>query len=198
MSCLKTFAGALTLVLLASCGSSAQNAAPEASSVSRAIATTAGPTTSSAATLPTPTAPPTTAAPTTTTISRQDLEKVVRQAHAEYWVAQLRCIGAPVTCDPTTFAPANSPLATRLLQSTKELAEKKWIVRQNESDPATAIVESIVSNDKRMVATLMECEWDSAVTLEPMLARMVRTSSWTTASRRMRTPSPWFSLRGDD
>lgn len=167
MSTFKTFAGALTLVLLASCGGSAKKAAPATSPASLAIATTAAPTTAAVTTVPAPTVAPTTAVPTTTTISLKNLEKVVRQAHSEYWVAQLRCIGAPVTCDPTTFTPANSAVGTRLVQSAKELAEKQWIVRQNEIDPATAVVESIAFDDKRTVATLKECEWDSAVTLRP-------------------------------
>ena len=168
MSRLKTFAGALTLVLLASCGSSAQKAAPVASSVSLAIATTAAPTTAApSTTLLAPTSPPTTAVPTTTTMSLQDLEKVVRQAHADYWVAALRCIGAPGSCDPTTFSAADSPLRSKLLESTKELVEKNWIARKNESDPATAVFESIVFNDKRTVATLKECEWDTGIAIQP-------------------------------
>ena len=165
---LKTFAGALTLVLLASCGGSAKKAAPVAPPVSLAIATTGAPTTAAPpTTLPAGTAPPTTAVPTMTTMSLQNLEKVVRQAHADYWVAALRCIGAPGACDPTTFTAADSPLRAKLFESSKELTEKKWIARQNESDPASAVVESIVFNDKRTVATLKECEWDTGIAVQP-------------------------------
>lgn len=164
---LKTFAGALTLVLLASCGGSAKKAAPVAPPVSLAIATTGAPTTAAPPTLPAGTAPPTTAVPTTTTMSLQNLEKVVRQAHADYWVAALRCIGAPGACDPTTFTAADSPLRAKLFESSKELTEKKWIARQNESDPATAVIDSIVFNDKRTVATLKECLWDTGIAIQP-------------------------------
>ena len=165
---LKTFAGALTLVLLASCGGSAKKAAPVAPPVSLAIATTGAPTTAAPpTTLPAGTAPPTTAVPTTTTMSLQNLEKVVRQAHADYWVAALRCIGAPGACDPTTFTAADSPLRAKLFESSKELTEKKWIARQNESDPATAVIDSIVFNDQRTVATLKECLWDTGIAIQP-------------------------------
>jgi hypothetical protein len=160
---IKTFAGALTLVLLASCGGSATKASP----VSLAIATTAAPTTAVPTTLPAPTAPPTTAVPTTTTMSLQDLEKVVRQAHQDYWAEAVRCIAAPGSCDPVPFTAPDSLLRARLLESTKALTEKKWIVRQSEGDPSMAVVESVVFNDKRTVATLNECLWDSATTLQP-------------------------------
>ena len=100
-------------------------------------------------------------------MSLQNLEKVVRQAHADYWVAALRCIGAPGACDPTTFTAADSPLRAKLFESSKELTEKKWIARQNESDPATAVIDSIVFNDKRTVATLKECLWDTGIAIQP-------------------------------
>jgi hypothetical protein len=167
MSRLKTFAGALTLVLLASCGGSAKKAAPVASPVSPATATTVAPTSAAPTTLPAPTAPPTTVAPTTTTLSLQDLEKVVRQAHADYWAEAVRCIAAPVSCDPVPFTAPDSLLRARLLESTKALAEKKWIVRQNELDPGLFVVKSVVFNEKRTVAMLQECLWDSAITLQP-------------------------------
>ena len=168
MSRLKTFAGALTLVLLASCGSSAQKAAPVASSVSLAIATTAAPTTAApSTTLLAPTSPPTTVAPTTTTISLQDLEQVVRRAHRDYWAEAVRCIAAPVSCDPVPFTAPDSLLRARLFESTKALAEKKWIVRQSELDPGLFVVKSVVFNERRTVATLQECLWDSAITLQP-------------------------------
>ena len=167
MSRPKNFAGALTLVLLASCGASAKRAAPAAPPVSLAVATTAPPTTAAATTLPVPTAPPATVAPTTTTMSLKDLEKVVRKAHADYWVAARQCIAAPASCDPVPFTAADSLLRARLLESTKALAEKMWIVRRNESDPSAAVVESVVFDDRRAVATLRECLWDSSVTLQP-------------------------------
>jgi hypothetical protein len=167
MSKFKTFAGALTLVLLASCGGSTKKAAPATSPVSVATATTVAPTTAAATTVPVPTAPPTTAAPTTTTMSLQDLEKVVRQAHSDYWGEAVRCIAAPVSCDPVPFTAPDSLLRARLFESTKALAEKKWVVRQNELDPGLFVVESVVFDEKRTVATLRECLWDSATTLQP-------------------------------
>jgi hypothetical protein len=167
MSRVKTFAGALTLVLLASCGGSAKKATPVAPPVSVAIATTAAPTTAAPTTVPAPTAPPTTAGATTTTMSLKDLEKVVRQAHAQYWVEALPCIARPSVCDPASFTLADSLLRARLLESTKALAEKNWIVRQNESDLGLFVVESVVLNESRTVATLKECLWDSAITLQP-------------------------------
>jgi hypothetical protein len=167
MSKFKTFAGALALVVLASCGGSAKKAAPATPPVSLAIATTSAPTTAAATTLPAPTVPPTTVEPTTTTMSLADLEKVVRQAHTEYWVAADRCIAAPASCDPVPFTAPDSLLRARLSESSKALAEKKWIVRENGSDPAVAVVESVVFNDKHTVATLKECLWDSAITVQP-------------------------------
>ena len=163
-----TFAAALTLVLVVSCGSSEKKAAPAASPVSLAIATTAAPTTAApSTTLPVPTSPPTTAVPTTTTISQQDLEKVVRQAHDEYWVAKFRCTSVPASCDPTSFTPSGSAVRTNVTRSIAALIEKKWAIRQNDGDPATTVVESIVFNEARTVATLKECLWDSAMTLQP-------------------------------
>jgi hypothetical protein len=100
-------------------------------------------------------------------MSLQDLEKVVRQAHADYWVAARSCIASPASCDPVPFTAADSLLRARLIESTKELAEKKWIVRRNESDPSIAVVESVAFDDKRAVATLKECLWDSSTTLQP-------------------------------
>jgi hypothetical protein len=167
MSKFKTFAGALTLVLLASCGGSAKKAAPATPPVSLAIATTSAPTTAAATTLPAPTAPPTTAAPTTTTMSLADLEKVVRQVHRDYWAEAVRCTAAPASCDPVPFTAVDSPLRARLFESTKALAEKNWIVRQNALDPGLFVVESVVFNEKRTVATLKECLWDSAITVQP-------------------------------
>jgi hypothetical protein len=167
MSKFKTFAGALTLVILASCGGGAKKAAPAAPPVSVAIATTAGPFTVAPPTVPAPTTPPTTAAPTTTTMSLQELEKVVRQAHAQFWVDARLCTAAPASCDPAPFTAADSPLRAKLLESTKELVEKKWIVRRNGSDPSLAVVESISFDEKRTVATLKECVWDTALLVEP-------------------------------
>ncbi len=40
-------------------------------------------------------------------------------------------------------------------------------MRRNESDPSVAVVESIVFNDKRTVAKLKECLWDTAILLQP-------------------------------
>jgi hypothetical protein len=100
-------------------------------------------------------------------MSLKDLEKVVRQAHADYWVAARQCIAVPASCDPVTFTAPNSPLQATLLESTKQLAEKKWIVRRNEGDPSLAVVESVAFDDKHTAATLRECLWDSSITLQP-------------------------------
>jgi hypothetical protein len=169
MSKFKTFAGALTLILLASCGGSAKKATPLAPPVSLATATTGPPTTSVATTLPATTVskPSTTVAPTTTTMSLADLEKVIRQRHDEISDDLGRCIAAPVSCDPTAFTPADSPLRARLLESTKALVEKNWVVRENVSDPTIDRVASVLFNDLRTVATLKVCSWDSAITLKP-------------------------------
>jgi hypothetical protein len=169
MSRLKTFAGALTLILLASCGGSAKKAAPVAPPVSVAIATTSPAAAVAATTVPPTTVPKptTTVAPTTTTMSLVDLEKLVRQRHDEISVDLGRCIAAPASCDPTAFTSADSPLRAGLLESTKALVEKNWIVRQNVSDPRIAHVGSVVFNDQRTLATLQECFWDSAITLKP-------------------------------
>jgi hypothetical protein len=170
MSKLKTFAGALTLVLLASCGGSAKKAAlPAAPPVSLAIATTRTPTSVGATTVAPSTVPlpSTTVAPTTTTMSLADLEKLVRQRHDELSADLGRCIAAPTSCDPTTFTSADSPLRTRLLESLKELAKKNWIVRENDTDPTIDRIASVVFNDRRTAATLKVCSWDSSITLQP-------------------------------
>ena len=168
MSRPKNFAGALTLVLLASCGASAKRAAPAAPPVSLAIATTAAPTTlGPTTTRRAATVPATTAAPTTTTMSLQDLEKAVRKAHDEYFADVVRCIAAPGSCDPAPFTAVDSPIRATLAESIKALVEKKWIVRPNESDPGVAVVDSVAFNKERTVATLRECLWDSAITLQP-------------------------------
>jgi hypothetical protein len=167
MSRAKTFAGVLTLVLLASCGSSTKKAAPAAPPVSAAIVTTAASTTAPTTTVPAPTVPVTTLAPTTTTMSLKDLEKVVRQAHQEYWVAARLCIGAPASCDPSPFTAVDSPARARLVESTKALVEKNWIGRRNESDPSVAVIDSIAFNKERTVATLQECLWDTGIAVQP-------------------------------
>jgi hypothetical protein len=169
MSRLKTFAGALTLVLLASCGGSAKKAAPVAPPVSLAIATTRPATTSAATTVAPSTipAPTTTVAPTTTTMSLADLEKLVRQRHDELRADFRRCSAAPAACDPTSMTAAGSPVREKLTQSMRELVEKNWIVRRNETDPSISRVDAVVFNDKRTVATLKVCFWDSAITLQP-------------------------------
>jgi hypothetical protein len=100
-------------------------------------------------------------------MSLTDLEKVVRQRHGEISLDLRRCIAAPGSCDPTKFTSADSPLRAKLVQLTKELAEKNWIVRLNDSDPTIIRVDSVVFNDNRTVATLQECFWDSAITLKP-------------------------------
>jgi hypothetical protein len=100
-------------------------------------------------------------------MSLQDLEKVVRKAHSDYWAEAVRCIAAPVSCDPVPFTAPDSPLQARLFESTRALADKKWIVRQSELDPGLFVVESVVFNEKRTVATLQECLWDSSTTLQP-------------------------------
>jgi hypothetical protein len=169
MSRLKTFAGALTLVLLASCGGSAKKAAPVAPPRSLAT-TTASPATLVVATTVPPTtvpAPSTTVAPTTTTTSLADLEKLVRQRHDELRADFRRCIAAPASCDPTTMTAADSPVRARLLESTKELVRKNWIIRRNESDPTVIRVDSVVFNDQRTVATLKDCFWDTAIAIQP-------------------------------
>jgi hypothetical protein len=167
MSKFKTFAGALTLVLLASCGGNAQKAAPATSPVSLAVDTTAGPTTVAPTTLPAPTTPPTTATPTTTTMSLKDLEKTVRQAHDAYWVTLFGCISAPASCDPTLFTQPDSAARTNVTRSIAALIEKKWAIRQNDSDPAINVVDSVVLNGDGTTATLKVCSWDSAITLQP-------------------------------
>jgi hypothetical protein len=169
MSRLKTFAGALTLVLLASCGGSAKKAAPVAPPVSLAIATTRTPTSAGVTTLTSTTVPrpSTTVAHTTTTMSLADLEKLVRQRHDEIRADFRRCIAAPASCDPTTMTPPDSPVRARLLEITKTFAEKNWIVRRNEKDPSIARVDSVVFNDQRTGATLQVCFWDSSITLQP-------------------------------
>ncbi len=168
MSRLKTFTGALTLVLLASCGGSAKKATPVAPPISIATATTAAPSTvGPPTTRPAPTAPSPTAAATTTTMSLQDLEKVVRQAHDENFADQLRCIAAPASCDPTSFTSPNSAARASIASYAAALASKKWIGRQNVSDPTVAVVASVVFNESRTVATLKECLWDTGVAVEP-------------------------------
>jgi hypothetical protein len=165
MSKFKTFAGALTLVLLASCGGSAKKAAPTTSPVS--IATTIGPTTAAPATVPKPTVAPTTVAPTTTTMSLKDLEKVVGAVDIEFWAAVDVCLASPASCDPTVLTAADSPLRARRIETTKAFVEKKWISRRNEGDPGFVIVESVVFNDKRTIATLQECLWDTGIAVQP-------------------------------
>jgi hypothetical protein len=169
MSRVKTFAGALMLVLLASCGGSAKKATPVAPPASLATATTRTPTSVGSTTLAPSTVPATTTtvSPTTTTMSPADLEKLVRQRHGEISLDLRRCIAAPGSCDPSEFTSADSPLRAKLVQLTNELAEKNWIVRLNDSDPTIIRVDSVVFNDKRTVATLQECFWDSAITLKP-------------------------------
>jgi hypothetical protein len=170
MSKLKTFAGALTLVLLASCGGSAKKSAlPAAPPVSLAIATTRTPTSVGATTVAPSAvpAPTTTVAPTTTTMSLADLEKLVRLRHDELRAEFRRCIAAPALCDPTTMTAADSPVRAKLTQSVKELAEKNWIIRRNESDPTVIRVDSVVFNSERTTATLKDCFWDTAIALQP-------------------------------
>jgi hypothetical protein len=164
----KTLTIALAVLTVASCGGSSKKAAPAAPPISLAIATTAAPTTAPPATVRPPTAPPTTLAPTTTTMSLQDLEKVVRARFLEIEGPQVEgCLANPVVCDPKVFTAQEGSLRSVYVKAVQDLVDHKWISRQLLDDPSYSVVQSITFDAKRTRATVLNCRWSTGVVLQP-------------------------------
>jgi hypothetical protein len=157
----------ITLAVLsaASCGGSAKRAVPVAPA---ATFVTAAPATASATTIPAPTVPPTTVAQTTTTMSLQDVEKIVRARFLDIDGPQVeRCLANPETCDPTAFTAKEAPLRAVYTKLLKDLVEHKWIVREPPNDPSYTVITSVTFDAKRTNATVLSCRWSTNVLLQP-------------------------------
>jgi hypothetical protein len=167
----KTLSSVLAVLVVASCGGSSKQAAPAAPPVSLAIATTAAPTTAPPATVQPPTAPPTTVAPTTTTMSLQDLEKVVRARFLEIVGPKIEgCLANPVACDPSEFTAQEGPARAAYVKAVQAYVEHNWIARELSADSSYTVIQSITFDAKRTRATVLSCHWDTGVILQPAAA----------------------------
>lgn len=161
----------LAVLAVASCGGSSRKAAPVAPPISLAIATAAVPATAPPATVPPPTAPPTTVAPTTTTMSLQDLEKVVRARFLENFGPDIeRCLASPAACDVAAITPEAGARRSQIGANIKNFVDHKWISREPADDPSYSVIQSVAFDEKRTKAVVLSCAWDTGVIMQPATA----------------------------
>jgi hypothetical protein len=162
---------ALLLVLAAACSKGSAPSTPVTNTIVASTAPSINTSTSTATTVApstTPASTSTTSASATaasTTTSTVPADQAVSTAYTSYVAGYWVCLRAPNACDASTLTAAGSSARQNLTKTVSDLRNGKLHIGAD--DVGYTVIESVVIDPVSQRATVVTCNWDTAVLYGP-------------------------------
>jgi hypothetical protein len=92
-------------------------------------------------------------------------DQAVKTAYTSYVAGYWVCLRAPDTCDASTLTATGSPARQNLTKTVSDLRNGKLHIGAD--DVGYTVIESVVINPISQRATVLTCNWDTAVLYGP-------------------------------
>lgn len=155
------------LLLACACACSSPSTLPTSAETApastSATAITAVPPTATSTALEVPTS--TSAAPTTTAVVPVDHEQLVRRSYEAFMAGYWTCLRSPTTCDPAVLTALDSAAFRTLSDTLHDMRVGGF--RIGADNVGYTVIESVTVDVSAGRATVMTCNWDTAVLYGP-------------------------------